>query len=264
VSGVGGTWQRPPERRTAPGTSPLDPDWLLQRRLLPDLREAIAAEARGRLLDVGCGGRPYQPLLPAGVRDVGVDAAPAAGTRADAWAQAGALPFADGAFDTVLCTQVLEHLPDPPAALAEMARVLAPGGRLILSAPQTFHLHEEPHDYWRFTRFGLAQLCRAAGLEPQRLVAQGGFFAVAGLSLAFHLGSYARWAGERRAAPAAAAAPGPAAPAGWRRWVAPLRLPLALVNLLFAALDALPHPGLFAVNHLVVAAKPGAPAGAGR
>ncbi len=248
-------YHRPPERRAAPGSTPLDPDWLIQRRLLRDLREVLGAEARGRLLDVGCGARPYQPLLPEPVRSFGVDAAPAAGTRADAWGQAAALPFADGAFDTVLCTQVLEHVPDPAAALAEMARVLAPGGRLILTAPQSWSLHEEPHDYWRFTRYGLAQLCRAAGLAPRRVVAQGGYFADAGIALVFHLGSCARWLVER-CLPRPGAAGAPAGPAPWRRWLAPLRLPLALVNLLCAALDALPHPGIFAVNHLVVADKP--------
>jgi SAM-dependent methyltransferase len=256
---------RAPERRATPTTSPLDPDWLVQRHLLRDLRIALTAEARGVLLDVGCGARPYQPLLPAGVRSFGVDAAPAAGTRADAWALAGALPFSAGAFDTVLCTQVLEHLPNPAAALAEVARVLAPGGRLVLTAPQTWSLHEEPHDYWRFTRFGLNQLCRDAGLVPRRVVAEGGFFAVVGISLAFHLGSCARWAAERlllaRTIPAGSTTPTtPTAPA-WRRWLAPLRLPLALVNLLCAALDALPHPGVFAVNHLVVAEKPAAARG---
>jgi len=236
-------------RRRRGATSPLEPDWLLQRHLHRDVRAALAAHGRGRLLDLGCGERPYSEDLPEGVRAFGVDVH-GPGSRPDVWSVAAALPFANGAFDTVLCTQVLEHVPDPDVLVAEAARVLRPGGRLILSAPQVWFLHEEPHDYFRFTRFGIAALCRRAGLEPLELRAQGGFFAMAGILLAAHLGSYVRWAAERPSA-----IPAADAPQRWRRWLAPLKLPLAAANLAFAVLDALPNPGLFAVNHLVIAEK---------
>jgi SAM-dependent methyltransferase len=236
-------------RRRRGATSPFEPDWLLQRHLHRDVRAALAANGRGRLLDLGCGERPYWENLPRGVRAFGVDVHEP-GSRPDVFSVASALPIASGAFDTVLCTQVLEHVPDPDALVAEAARVLSPGGRLILSAPQVWFLHEEPHDYFRFTRFGLVALCRRAGLEPILVRAQGGFFAMAGILLAAHLGSYVRWAAER-----SAPTPTTDAPQRWRRWIAPLKLPLAAANLAFAMLDALPSPGLFAVNHLVVAEK---------
>ena len=236
-------------RRRQGRASVLEPDWLLQRHLHRDVRSALDAHARGRLLDLGCGERPYAADVPPDVRAVGVDA-PGAGTRPEVWGLGAALPFAEGAFDTVLCTQVLEHVPRPEALLAEAARVLRPGGVLILSAPQAWFLHEEPHDYHRFTRFGLVALCRGAGLEPVEVRAQGGFFATAGIFTAAHLGSYARWAAGHDVQRS-----GASAAAGWRRWLAPLRLPLAVVNLVLAALDAIPHPGIFAVNHLVVAEK---------
>jgi SAM-dependent methyltransferase len=242
-------------RRTDAFTSPLEPDWLLQRHLDRDLSGALARFAAGRVLDVGCGGRPYERRLPAGVRYVGVDVPASRGSHPDSWALAGGLPFAAGSFDLVLCTQVLEHLPDPAAATEEMARVLRPGGVLVLTAPQTWCLHEEPFDFFRFTRYGLEQLARGAGLEAVEVRGQGGFWAVAGISLIMHLGSYARWVGERRGGPSAAPQAGARVPA-WRRLLWPLRLPMAIFNLVFAALDALPQPGAFAVNHMLVAHKP--------
>jgi SAM-dependent methyltransferase len=242
-------------RRTDAFTSPLEPDWLLQRHLDRDLSGALARFASGRVLDVGCGGRPYERRLPAGVRYVGVDVPASRASHPDSWALAEGLPFAAGSFDLVLCTQVLEHLPDPATATAEMARVLRPGGVLVLTAPQTWCLHEEPFDYFRFTRYGLEQLARGAGLEAVEVRRQGGFWAVAGISLIMHLGSYARWVGERQGPPAMAPRPEGQAPA-WRRLLWPLRLPMALFNLCLAALDALPQPGIFAVNHLLVARKP--------
>jgi SAM-dependent methyltransferase len=242
-------------RRTNAFSSPFEPDWLLQRHLDRDLSAALASFATGRVLDVGCGGRPYEGRLPAGARYVGVDAPASRASHPDSWALAESLPFAAGRFDLVLCTQVLEHLPDPAAATEEMARVLRPGGVLVLTAPQTWCLHEEPFDYFRFTRYGLGQLARDAGLEPVEVRRQGGFWAVAGISFIMHLGSYARWWGERRGAPATAPQAGGPAPA-WRRLLWPLRLPMALFNLCLAALDALPQPGVFAVNHLLVARKP--------
>lgn len=88
------------------------------------------------------------------------------------------LPFPDRSFDTVLNVQVLEHTPHPGALVREMARVLNDDGRLILSAPFQFRLHEQPHDYFRYTPHGLRALCRDAGLEVQELHPQGSMWSV--------------------------------------------------------------------------------------
>ncbi len=242
-------------RRTKGVTSPFEPDWLLQRHLVRDLSRALASFAVGRVLDVGCGGRPYENRLPPGVRYVGVDVPASRASHPDTWALAERLPFAEGSYDLVLCTQVLEHLQDPAVATGEMARVLRPGGVLVLTAPQTWCLHEEPFDFFRFTRFGLERLATGAGLDPIEVRPQGGFWAVAGISIIMQLGSYARWLGEQGAPTTSAPQANEAVP-GWRRLLWPLRAPMALFNLAFAALDALPQPGAFAVNHMLVARKP--------
>jgi SAM-dependent methyltransferase len=70
------------------------------------------------------------------------------------------LPFREGIFDLVLCTEVLEHLHTPELALAEMQRVLKPGGKLLLTTPFAYAIHYAPTDYWRYTRHGLERLLR--------------------------------------------------------------------------------------------------------
>lgn len=89
-------------------------------------------------------------------------------------------PLRDGSVDVVVTTQTLEHLPDPARFLREVGRVLAPGGKLFLTAPQGFKEHQEPFDFFRYTRFALDMLCRQAGLEPDFVRPQGGYFRLIG------------------------------------------------------------------------------------
>lgn len=132
------------------------------------LREAMAGLAPGaRVLDVGAGDAPYRELF-AGFHYVtsdweGTSHVPDA--PYDLVAQAHDLPVEDASFDAVVCTQVLEHLPEPWLALEEFHRVLRPGGRVVVTAPLTWYLHELPHDYWRFTAYGLRHLLERAGFE---------------------------------------------------------------------------------------------------
>ena len=74
---------------------------------------------------------------------------------------ATAMTFADRTFDAVYMMEVLEHVKDPQAALSEVRRVLKDGGRFVLSTPFVFGIHEEPWDFWRFTRHGLEHLLGA-------------------------------------------------------------------------------------------------------
>src|SRR5690606_2282864 len=64
----------------------------------------------------------------------------------------------DNAFDSILCTQVLEHVKNPFLAVGELHRVLKPGGKLFLTVPFLNNIHMEPHDYWRFTEYSIAHL----------------------------------------------------------------------------------------------------------
>jgi SAM-dependent methyltransferase len=116
----------------------------------------IAAHATDRrTLDIGAQNGPYGALFP---RRVGLDIRPGAGVRIIGDAQA--LGIRDAAFETVLCTEVLEHLPEPQRAIDEIFRVLEPGGELLLTTRFLFPIHDAPHDYFRFTKYGLRHLLR--------------------------------------------------------------------------------------------------------
>ena len=109
-----------------------------------------------RVLDVGCGYRPYESFFaPRASEYVGVDMDNPA---ADLQGVVEALPVPDHSFDVVLCTQVLEHSTDPALAVRELARVVAPGGRVLASTHGTAVYHPAPNDFWRWTHTGLERL----------------------------------------------------------------------------------------------------------
>jgi SAM-dependent methyltransferase len=148
-----------------------------------DLRAELG-NARGSLLDIGCGAQIYRDLLPAEVTYHAID-------TIDAKERFGySMPdthYFDGddwgvefdTFDTVLCTEVLEHIPDPAAFLARACHCLRPGGRLVLTVPFAARWHFIPYDYWRYTPSGLQILLAAAGFSDIRVKARGNPLTVA-------------------------------------------------------------------------------------
>ncbi len=98
------------------------------------------------------------------------------GEKVDLIGSADNIPMPDGSFDSVICTQVFEHLKDPDKSAKEIYRVLKPGGTLLVTVPQMNELHEEPHDYWRYTKFGLEELFGAVGFKTIHIDQRGGFF----------------------------------------------------------------------------------------
>ena len=155
---------------------------------LSELNEWLSTRAvpfaSGSLLDYGCGGKPYEALFSSGITNyTAADVAVAAGSHVDILIEPNRqLPITDGAFDTVLSTQTLEHVPDPSFYLAEAARVLKPGGRLILTAPMFWRHYESPYDFTRFTKYGIQNLLNEAGFHIVKLDACGGI--VAGIAQA--------------------------------------------------------------------------------
>jgi SAM-dependent methyltransferase len=97
--------------------------------------------------------------------------------KPDIVGSAEAIPLPDGSVDSVLCTQMLEHVPHPWKVLSEIFRVLKPGGKVLLTAPQLNELHEEPLDFYRYTKYGLTVLCTEAGFTVLHMDQRGKYHA---------------------------------------------------------------------------------------
>ena len=126
----------------------------MQKLVRQNLQEFLAKHATNeRVLDIGSGGSSYAHYFP---NRVMVDIDPA--RKPDIVADAADMPFKEGEFTVVLSTEMLEHVLDPIRVVAELHRVLAPGGTLILTTRFVYPLHDAPHDYWRYTRPNLERL----------------------------------------------------------------------------------------------------------
>jgi SAM-dependent methyltransferase len=166
---------------------------LLARRVLSPARleeagirrqvRAFASQLSGRCLDAGCRSKPYfADLAPYVQQHYGIDMARprrAAPHGPDVLGSITSLPFQDSTLDCILCTQVLDDVPEPKDALREFARVLRPRGVLLLTVPQSWGEHDLPHDYWRFTEGGLRYLLRQSGFEVDTVTRRGGVGTVA-------------------------------------------------------------------------------------
>jgi SAM-dependent methyltransferase len=140
---------------------------------------SAAVRAGDRLLDAGAGEGRHARFFPA-ARYCGVDLA--VGDQAwnyrglDAIADLQALPFRSGVFDACINIVTLEHVREPHQVLRELARSLAPGGRLLLVVPHEWEVHQAPHDYFRYTRHGVAYLLEQAGFGRIEIHPVGGYF----------------------------------------------------------------------------------------
>lgn len=218
----------------------------LRRHILffeEEIEDAVAAFAKslvagGRLLDAGAGEGRHRGTFPA-QRYCGVDLAIGDVTwdysGIDVLADLSALPFRPGAFAAAIHIVTIEHLREPGAALGEMARVLAPGARLLVAAPHEWEVHQSPHDYFRFTRHGLAYLLEKAGFEVESMRPAGGFFRLLARrllnGLQFFSGGF-RWI-----------------------WFVPAAILLAPPALILPFLDGLDRDRNFTLGYICVARK---------
>ncbi len=127
------------------------------------------------VLDVGCGHKPYRECF-GNVHYLGMDRSNE-DSSPDFLGDACKIPVQTAAVDIVLSTQVIEHVPEPGEMLQEFHRVLKPGGSLILTGPMYWPLHEEPFDYYRFTKHGFTHLLKKAGFRSWNIFEDGGDWA---------------------------------------------------------------------------------------
>jgi SAM-dependent methyltransferase len=196
---------------------------------------AALVPAGRRVLDAGAGESQYEELF-GGLQyiavDLGVGDAGWSYSKLDAVADLGRLPFRDESFAGVVNIVTLEHVRYPRSVIVELARVLEPGGLLLLVTPLDWEEHQQPHDYYRYTRYGVEHLIRNAGLRVERLEAVGGFFRLL----------------SRRLLNAPQFFPGPVA------WL--VLAMVALPALLLPLLDGLDERRAFTLGHICIARKP--------
>ncbi|MDB4973978.1 MAG: methylase [Myxococcaceae bacterium] len=140
----------------------------------------VTGRVGGRMLDVGCGNKPYAHMF--GVSEhIGLELdspAARAQNRADVFYDGQTFPFPDARFETVFASQVFEHVFNPDRFLAEVYRVLAPHGQLLMTLPFVWDEHEQPHDFARYSSFGIEHLLTQHGFDVQVMLKSGADFSV--------------------------------------------------------------------------------------
>jgi SAM-dependent methyltransferase len=161
-------------------------NWLVNHKVIR-AAERTRPYVHGVLLDVGCGSMRARQWFEGRItRYLGVDLAASrylGDEPLTAFARGEALPFRDASMDTVLGMSMLTYFPEPQRMIDEAYRVLRPGGTLILEFTQMVPVHEEPHDYFRFTRFGAQWLLERAGFEMVECLPVGGLMSRVGLTM---------------------------------------------------------------------------------
>lgn len=141
------------------------------------LQDTASEYIKGKLLDLGCGEKPYKLVYDHLCESsIGIDVETCKHEQkyVDVFASADQIPFADETFHTVLCTNVLEHVPDMEKAFSEISRVLKKGGHLIISIPFLYPVHESPYDFYRYTIYGIRHQLGQNGFEIKREMTWGG------------------------------------------------------------------------------------------
>lgn len=212
-------------------------NWLVHKIHDESLLELGGKYLAGRLVDIGCGEKPYKKMLaPHVASHIGVDHADTlhAKFEIDVFGSAYQIPEPDCSFDSALCTAVLEHLEEPEAALRECYRLLKPGGHAIYSVPFIWHLHEEPRDFFRFSKYGLHYLFTKVGFEIVELNALSGFWATFGQLFVYNLYRLNR---------------------GPIRWLHLLDIPGLLIQVIALILDRIDKTEQWTWMYMVVARK---------
>lgn len=166
--------------------------------LIQQINEKIAKSFTytGTVIDLGCGDAPYKEhIINTAKFYIGVDWPTGFHSHANVDVFANlfeGLPFLSNSTDTAISYQVLEHIPEPGLFLLEVFRVLKTGGKIILTVPFMWQVHEAPHDYYRYTRYGLQYLLNKAGFIQIEIHENTGFWQTWVLKLNYHTLRFAR------------------------------------------------------------------------
>jgi len=144
------------------------------RFLLDKQIKQVARFVTGKVLDVGAGEvNRYGKYFKC---DEYIKMDPRHTEKADLVGSADNIPLPDESIDSVVCTQVFEHLENPQKSSDEIYRVLKKDGHLVVTVPQMNELHEEPYDFFRYTKFGLKSMFEKSGFEVVLVDQRGGYY----------------------------------------------------------------------------------------
>lgn len=155
-----------------------------------ELKRYSATYLKGKMIDIGCGAKPYKDLLsPYITEHIGLDYENTIHNKSniDIFGSAYKIPVDDASFDSAICTAVLEHLEEPEQALKECYRILKNNGIAIYTVPFIWHIHEEPRDFYRFSKYGLEYLFKKVGFEIIEIKALSGFWVTFGQLLVYNI-----------------------------------------------------------------------------
>ena len=161
-----------------------DPYYLTLKPLIRDLSYAANKYAKGTVFDIGCGNKPYEEMFK-GKTDkyFGCDVIQSNLNKVDIICEATNIPVESNSVETVFSTQVIEHVADHQQLVREAFRILKKDGVFIVSGPMYWHLHEEPFDFFRFTKHGFRHIMEVNGFEVVEILANGGKWAVLGQAI---------------------------------------------------------------------------------
>jgi SAM-dependent methyltransferase len=156
-------------------------EYLIYVSFHKDLYNVIQKYASGKLVDIGCGNKPYEIWSEGKVSEyIGCDIVQSSSNKVDVLCEANNIPLKSNSYDTILSTQVIEHVEDHQGLVNEAYRLLNQDGYFILSGPMYWNLHEEPYDFFRFTKHGFKYILEKAGFEICEIYSNGGAWATLG------------------------------------------------------------------------------------
>lgn len=149
--------------------------------LLGETKKVVKKYCRGKVLDVGAGRLAYKSLLEKHCEEYKSIDFKKTNPELDYVGDAQNMNvIVDESFETVFCSQMLEYVPEPQKVFSEMERILKPGGHAIISVPFLGYLHNEPNDFFRYTKHSLRFMSEKVGLEMVEIKEVGGFFSYIG------------------------------------------------------------------------------------
>lgn len=158
----------------------VNPFYFIRRELSRNVR-SLAPQLSGRLLDFGCGRKPYEHLFSV-AEYIGIDMEQTGHdntqSKVDVYYDGKTIPFADGHFDSVFCSEVLEHVFNLDVVMVELRRVLKADGKMLITVPFCWNEHEVPYDFARYTSFGMRHILETNGFEVLEFRKSGDFAGV--------------------------------------------------------------------------------------